>query len=114
MPYEVIKQLIKRCPCVRGASKEIIDFIKKEKSITKRERYLKNRYLYSGMHLTDSKKGKLTGYQGWEKGVEVMWTDNKGNTNKEMITYRELAKQMDLFINGNKQIDDLTEQLSLF
>ena len=114
MPYEVIKQLIKRCPCVRGASKEIIDFIKKEKSTTKRERYLKNRYLYSGMHLTGSKKGKLTGYQGWEKGVEVMWADNKGNANKEMITYKELAKQIELFINGDKKIDNSAEQLSLF
>lgn len=66
------------------------------------------------MHLTGSKKGKLTGYQGWEKGVEVMWTDNKGNANKEMITYRELANQIDVFINGNRQIDNSTEQLSLF
>lgn len=115
MPYEVLKQLIKRCPCVRGASKEIIDFMKKEKGTTKRERYLKERYLNSGMSLQMMKKGKLTGYFGKEKGVEVIWTiDNKGNTNKEMITYKELAKQIDLFINGNKQIDNSTEQLSLF
>lgn len=46
MPYEVIKQLIKRCPCVRGASKEIIDFIKKkkeqlrEKDILKKDIYI--------------------------------------------------------------------------
>lgn len=115
MPYEVIKQLIKRCPCVRGASKEIIDFIKKEKGTTKRERYLKERYLYSGMHLHEGKKGKLVGYQGWEKGVEVIWViDNKGNVNKEMITYKELANQIDVFINGNKKVDNTTEQLSLF
>lgn len=115
MPYEVIKQLIKRCPCVRGASKEIIDFIKKEKGTTKRERYLKERYLNSGMSLHERKKGKLTGYQGFEKGVEVIWTiDDKGNVNKEMITYKELSKQIDLFIDGNKKIDNSTEQLSLF
>jgi len=115
MPIEILKQLAERCPCVRGASKEIIDFIKKEKGTTKRERYLKERYLNSGMSLQIRKKGVLIGYQGVEKGVEVTWTiDNKGNVNKEMITYKELAKQIDLFINVNKKIDSLTEQLSLF
>lgn len=115
MPIEILKQLAERCPCVRGASKEIIDFIKKEKGTTKRERYLKERYLNSGMSLQIKKKGELIGYQGWEKGVEVTWTiDNKGNVNKEMITYKELAKQIDLFINGNKKIYSSTEQLSLF
>lgn len=50
-----------------------------------------------------------------EKGVEVAWTiDNKGNVNKEIITYKELAKQIDLFINGNIKTDKITEQLSLF
>lgn len=115
MPIEILKQLAERCPCVRGASKEIIDFIKKEKGTTKRERYLKERYLNSGMSLQIREKGVLIGYQGVEKGVEVTWTiDNKGNVNKEMITYKELAKQIDLFINVNKKIDSLTEQLSLF
>lgn len=115
IPYEVLKQLIKRCPCVRGASKEIIDFIKKEKATTKRERYLKERYLYSGMHLNGLEKGKLIGYQGWEKGVEVIWAiDKNGNVKKEIITYKELSKQIDLFINGSKKIDNITEQLSLF
>lgn len=34
MPYEVIKQLIKRCPCVRGASEEILSNLYAQHGLT--------------------------------------------------------------------------------
>lgn len=67
IPLNVLNQLIKRGPCIKGASKEIIDFVKKEKRTIQRERYIKERYVYSGMSLQIKKKGELIGYQGWKK-----------------------------------------------
>lgn len=105
---EKINQILSTTPHLRKSNKEIKDFIKKEKDVTKRAEYLKGIFNkdYTGVIVDD----QMYGYKTFDNGI-LFWKGNFLSRDTEsFVSWEDLTYHYDAMILLN-QLNDRIEPL---